>query len=338
MGFMAAEMPPVSGPLPLHDTAVMDGWAFRALDLTGASAYAPVPLRAAPVWVEAGNAMPEGCDCVLEADLVDSSGAMAQAFAEAVPGKGIRRAGTDMGAGNPPVLPGRRLSALDLLVLRSAGLDEAAVRVPRLRMIDIAATDGGGLTARLMLENVAAAGAAVTGIETAGRVAGSIAKALDGAACDSILLIGGTGGGHRDATAEALAARGALIAHEIALEPGRTAAVGRLGKVPVIALPGAPDQALAGFLTLVLPVLDRLAGRVERRGALLPLARKIASGVGIAELVLLSREPSAWKPIAVGALSLDQMRMADAWLVVPGDSEGYAAGTPVEAFPLRDCR
>ncbi len=41
-------------------------------------------------------------------------------------------------------------------------------------------------------------------------------------------------------------------------------------------------------------------------------------------------------PLATGQLSLDAIAGADAWLAVPGDSEGYAAGTPVGAFPLRE--
>jgi hypothetical protein len=41
-------------------------------------------------------------------------------------------------------------------------------------------------------------------------------------------------------------------------------------------------------------------------------------------------------PIGTGSFSLDQMRSADAWLVVPGDSEGHAPGTPIPAMALRD--
>lgn len=41
-------------------------------------------------------------------------------------------------------------------------------------------------------------------------------------------------------------------------------------------------------------------------------------------------------PIAVGKLSLDAIARADAWLSVPGNREGYAAGTTVGGFPLRD--
>ena len=50
----------------------------------------------------------------------------------------------------------------------------------------------------------------------------------------------------------------------------------------------------------------------------LPLARKIASSVGIAEIVLLEREDGAWMPLAVGDMSLDAIARADAWLLVPG--------------------
>ncbi|WP_159585560.1 molybdopterin-binding protein [Chelativorans xinjiangense] len=336
VGCIAAEMEPLREALPPRSIAVMDGWAFRALDLAGASAYSPVPLRASPVWVEAGDVMPEGCDCVLEADLVDCSGPMAQAFAEAIPGKGIRRAGADMTAGYPATQPGRRISSLDLMVLRSAGLDKVAVRVPRVRVIDVAAANGDRLTALFVHESARTAGAGLTEVETVSRDAKSIAATLDGGPCDLVLLVGGTGAGRTDATAEALAARGALIAHDIALQPGQTAAVGRIGDVRIVALPGAPDQAFAAFLALVQPVLDRLAGRSERGGMVLPLVRKISSAVGIAEVVLVKQEKAGWMPIATGGFSLDQMRLAGVWLIIPGDSEGHAAGTPVEAFPLRE--
>ena len=150
------------------------------------------------------------------------------------------------------------------------------------------------------------------------------------------LTVGGSGVGRTDATVTALAQRGEVIAHGIALQPGRTSAIGRIGKTPVIALPGAPDQAFAAWWTLVLPVLDRLSGRRPRKSLNLPLARKIASGVGIAEIVLLERKQGLWVPLAVGDLSLEAIARAEAWLAVPGGSEGFAAGAPVDAYMLRE--
>jgi molybdopterin biosynthesis enzyme len=151
-----------------------------------------------------------------------------------------------------------------------------------------------------------------------------------------LVTIGGSGIGRTDATIAALAKRGEVIAHGIALQPGRTAAAGRIGNIPVIALPGAPDQALAAWWPLVLPVLDLMSGLLPRPGATLPLKRKIASSVGLTELVLLEKMEGGWMPLAVGDLSLASIARADAWLAVPAGSEGFAAGTPVDAYMLRD--
>ena len=154
--------------------------------------------------------------------------------------------------------------------------------------------------------------------------------------CDLLITTGGSGVGRRDATVLALAGRGEVLAHGIALQPGRTSAVGRVGRTPVVVLPGAPDQALAAWWTLALPVFDRLSGRRLRKTVNLPLARKIASSVGIADIVLLERKQDMWATLAVGELSLEAIARAEAWLVVAGGSEGFAAGSPVDAYMLRD--
>lgn len=338
LGRIGAAMPPLGDARPARDIAKTDGWAFRALDLAGASTYSPLPLLAVPPWVDAGTPMPQGCDCVLEPGLVDASGPMAQVFGEAPPGQGVRRAGEDIGADRPPVIAGARLCAADLLVAQSAGIADIAVRVPHIRMLNIAAPTGETLTARFMADCAKACGVVVGDIESVVRDATSLARRLDRQGGDLVILVGGTGAGRADVVAEGLAACGALRAHNIALEPGRTAAIGRLDAMPVVALPGAPDQAFAAFLALVQPVLDRLSARSARRGAILPLARKISSTVGVAEIVLLKQEQDSWGLLAIGDFSLEAMRSADAWLAIPGSSEGYAAGTPVRAFLLNDPR
>jgi molybdopterin molybdotransferase len=334
LGSVAADMPPLQA-FPAFDAAAADGWAFRARDLVGASSYSPLPLPGSPAWVEAGDRMPEDCDCIVDSDLVEQTGTLFQVSAEAIPGQGVRRFGGDIPDGSSPIVAERRIRALDLLTARAAGLETLAVRRPRLRVINIP-TIGNSVTAQLIAESARAAGADVVCAEASGRDASAIAKAFDAESCDLIVTIGGTGVGRTDATIAALAQRGALLAHGIALQPGRTAAIGRIAKSAVIALPGAPDQALAGWWTLALPVLDRLSGRQPRRMATLPLARKIASGVGIAEIVLLKKTDDAWIPLATGDLALETIARADAWLAVPAGCEGYAVGTPVDAHMLRD--
>ncbi|WP_315928949.1 molybdopterin-binding protein [Mesorhizobium sp. SP-1A] len=334
-GRVAAETAVLATPLPERNKAVLDGWALRSLDLAGASSYSPVPLPNAPVWVEAGQELPDGCDCVLRADMVDCTGPFAQAFAEAPPGEGIRRAGEDIAAGRPLVVAGRRLDAADLLALRALGHETIPVRVPRVLLLDVAARDKNSLTSQFIGELLEGEGADVS-FENCPRDAASIAGALDDRECDMIVTIGGTGSGHGDATADALRMREALIAHGIALRPGQTAAVGKLGAIPVVALPGAPDHAFAVYHALVRPALDRLAGRLAGSGVALPLARKISSMVGIAEIALVRWDNSSWLPLSVGDLPLDHLRLADAVVVLASGSEGHAAGTQLEAFLLRD--
>jgi molybdopterin molybdotransferase len=329
---IAAEMPPLPA-YPPHDVAASDGFAFRANDLVGASSYSPLALAASPVWVEAGDAIPGGCDCVLDSDSVDRSGPLALVLAEAIPGQGVRRAGGDIAAGSVVTEAGRRVVARDLMIARAAGIERLRVRRPRLRIVNI---PGGRVTADLIAESARAAGAEVLKVTAAARDAASIAGAFDGPAADLILTIGGSGVGRTDATVAALAERGEVFAHGIALQPGRTSAVGRVGKTPVVALPGAPDQAFAAWWTLALPVLDRLSGRRPRGTIKLPLARKIASSVGIAEIVLLERKQGVWMTLAVGELSLDAIARAEAWLTVPSGAEGFAAGMPVDAYMLRE--
>jgi molybdopterin molybdotransferase len=303
-------------------------------ELLISSAHRPIrrcrwrPLR---LWVEAGDGMPEGCDCVIDADSIDQTGSMAQALVEAIPGQGVRRGG-DIAANSAVITSGRRLRPLDLLVARAAELHQSNVRRPRLSVINIPGPSSNATTAQLISDDARAAGANVIFSDATGREAASVAKAVEVSGFDMLITVGGTGVGRTDATIAALGQRGEIVAHGIALQPGRTSAVGWIAKIPVIALPGMPDQALAAWWMLGLPVLDRLAGLSPRERVTLPLARKIASSVGLAEIVLLERTEGHWMPLATGDLSLGAIARADAWVPVPGGSEGFAAGTPVDGY------
>jgi molybdopterin molybdotransferase len=325
LGCVAAEMPPIEG-CPPFDLAAADGWAFPALDLVGASSYAPLLPTVSPRWVEVGDVMPQGCDCVVDIDAVDASGPIVQVLAEGFPGQGVRRAGSDIAAGSVPVAGGHPIRSLDLLRARAAGQKSLMVRRPRLHLVNMAVTPDDDLTALLIAGLAQAAGAAVT--QSRATFPGSDVG-------DLLVCIGGTGVGRRDATVRTLARSGVRLAHGIALRPGRTSAVGMMGTIPVVALPGAPDQALAAWWTLALPVLDRLAGRLPRSATTLVLARKIASAVGVMEIALLRQTGAKWLPLAVGELSLDAIAGADAWCAIPAESEGFAAGALVDAYMLK---
>ncbi|WP_314959341.1 molybdopterin-binding protein [Bradyrhizobium cosmicum] len=325
---------PLLAAHPPRDSAAADGWALCANDIVGASAYSPLPLATAPVWVDAGEPMPPGCDCVLDADAVEVSGPLAQVLAEGVTGQGVRRAGSDIAGRVPAAAEGQLIDPAALLLARAAGVEKLAVRQPRLCIVNV--PGAAAVTTSMIAEIARAAGLHVKTREAAARDAASIAQAFVDLACDLVVTIGGSGVGRRDAAVNALARHGDVLAHGLALQPGRTAAVARPGKVPAVALPGSPDHALAAWLALVLPLVDRLSARLPRRQVTLPLARKIASSVGIAEIALLVEEHKTWMPLAVGEWPLQAIARADAWLLIPASDEGFAAGVPVDAYLTRE--
>lgn len=330
-GCISAGMPLLPA-YPPGDIAAVDGWALRANDLVGASSYSPLPLTELPAWVEAGDAMPVGCDCVLDADAVEASGLLAQVLAEGVPGQGVGRSGRDIAESSPAAAAGYRIGAAALLLAHVAGCEKLSVRRPRLRVVNV---PGATATMQMIAGLARAAGLDVSEHEAGARAAASIAAALDVSACDLLLTIGGSGVGRGDATVTALAQRGAEFVHGLALQPGRTAAAGQLGTVPVVALPGAPTPALAVWFALVHPLIERLTA-LPRRAVTLPLGRKITSNVGIAEIALLAEEHKTWMPLAVGEWPLHAIARADGWLLIPASHEGFAAGEPADAYLMRE--
>jgi len=336
IGCVAAELPKTVTSLPPFNVAISDGWAMRARDLAGASSYAPLPLQAVPTWVEGGDRLPEDCDCVIDESALERNGPIFQVVTEAIPGEGIRRIGGDFAAGATVITAGRPVAVADLIAARASGRDTLPVRRPHVRVVGVRSRDGSSTSAEFIAAAVREAGARVTLTTTAARDVASIGSVIGDGAGDLLLLVGGSGVGSNDATVTALAAAGRVAAHGLAINPGRTTAVGHVGSVPVVVIPGAPAHALAAWLALARPVLDRLTLRAPRQAIVRPLARKIASEIGFSELVLLKTIDGKWMPLAGGDLPLGQIAAADACLIVPGASEGYAEGAQIAALPLRE--
>jgi molybdopterin biosynthesis enzyme len=62
---------------------------------------------------------------------------------------------------------------------------------------------------------------------------------------------------------------------------------------------------------------------------MLPLGRKVTSTIGLAELIPVGCGYGMAEPLASSYLSLGSLARSDGWIVVPAESEGFAAGTLV---------
>jgi molybdopterin molybdotransferase len=189
-------------------------------------------------------------------------------------GANRRFAGEDMKRGNLVLAPGRRLRPQEIGLAASLGLTQLTVR-RRLRVAVFSTGDevrepGGELppgtifdsnryTLRALLENLACA---VTDLGILPDDPESVRAALAGAAKhhDLVLTSGGVSSGDEDHVKAAVEALGKLHFWRLAIKPGRPVAMGQLGLVPFMGLPGNPVAVMVTFLLLARPLILLLSG------------------------------------------------------------------------------
>jgi molybdopterin biosynthesis enzyme len=315
---------------PAQAIALRDGFAVDAGAIADAGPYTPVPLTLTARRIDAGDPMPDGTDAVLQLDAVVLRGKSAQATTTVVPGEGVLLAGGDAVPQMPLRRAGQRLRAVDIAAIPAANVQAAAVREPS---IGVALGGVGGAA----VINAALSMLVHLIFEAGGNVPNNpvaLAAALADEKTDAIMAVGGTGSGRRDGAVQELARVGQVEAHGIAICPGETAAFGFVGRRPVLLLPGRIDAALAVWLLLGRHIVAKLAGgKVEDMPVTLPLRRKVTSSIGMTELIPVRCENGMAEPVGSGYLSLTALSGSDGWIVIPPDSEGFAAGSQVAVNP-----
>jgi molybdopterin biosynthesis enzyme len=307
--------------------ALRDGFAVRADSTLDASSYAPVPLTPVPPRVALGEPLPAGADAVAAPDAVTVQNGRAEISAAVAPGEGVLTPGADAPAGALR-LAGARLRRIDVALLQAHGVERVTIREPRLRVVRAGA--GGFIDT--------AAGLVASAIESEGGIAIADGTALEAALqtedADAVVCIGGTGEGRDDRSVRTLARLGRVAFHGIGIAPGETTAFGFMGHRPVLLLPGRFDAALAGWLTVGRRLLARLCFRlIEEQPYSAELMRKVASPLGLAEVVPVRRRFAQIEPLAGSYLSTQTLARSDGWILVPADSEGYPAGAKVPVRP-----
>jgi molybdopterin molybdotransferase len=327
---------------PGADVASHDGYAARAADVEAADPYAPLPLQPSEgsVWhpgtaclIAAGGTMPAGTDAVLPFDAVEPLAGSLAATAPAAPGSGVRRQGSEALAGRQILPQGRQLRSTDPAFL--AALDAttvAVVRRPVVALLVIGPKSGDADLLGPTLETlITRDGGDVRHIPVPDDLPAVLARAA--AASDLLIVAGRTGCGADDDTAQALRSAGGMLAiHGVATQPAGSTGLGQCGTTPVLLLPGDPPAGMAAYLLLAAPVVRRLGGlSAPAPAAMVPLHRKIASAIGVVELVFVRLQDGSAVPLAADSLA---PLHADGYVVVPEPGEGFAAGTLVPFHPF----
>ncbi|ACI49946.1 molybdenum cofactor synthesis domain protein [Gluconacetobacter diazotrophicus PA1 5] len=274
---------------PPADISAMDGYAVQAahcragttLPVIGESpAGHPFPGVVTPdgcVRIYTGSVMPNGADSVLIQENATESDGRMTASADAQAGRHIRRRGQDFALGQIVVAPGRLLLAREVGLIAAA--NHAWVPVHRKPTVAILATGDeialpgetiapGGIAnsnAPMLAALVRACGGTPVMLPIARDDEAEIARLAQGVeSADLLLTVGGASVGRYDLVQRALERIGLSVNFwKIAMRPGKPLMHGRIGRVPVLGLPGNPVAAMICAIVFAMPAIRVLAGRSD---------------------------------------------------------------------------
>ena len=347
---------------PPFPVSAMDGYAVRSAD-GGAqrrvigTAPAGHPFTGAvgageAVRIFTGGVMPDGADAVVIQEDAQLIGDTVSFAAEAVAPHHVRAAGMDFKAGDVLAAKGRRLTARDCVLLAAGDIAQARVRRrPRVAIISIGdelsrpgekrmpggivASSGYGLSAMIH-----AWGGAPCDFGVLQDNEEEIATVAD-ADADLLITLGGASVGDHDLVQKALGTKDfALAFWKVAMRPGKPLIFGKLGKTPLLGMPGNPVSTLVCAILFVRPAIAAMLGTGCKTTTLSArlLADLPANGSRQdylrAKLDLRGGEYWAEAFAVQDSSMLTTMAQADALIVRPPDAPAAKAGDRVDVIPL----
>jgi len=309
--------------VPSFDRSNFDGFAVQAADTFGASEEVPRRLALRPeaittaveptlpvapgtcVPIATGAMLPRGADAVVMVEHTDVDGQAVMVRRAVSPGQGVTFAGTDVTVGEIVLRAGDLLTSRETGVLAAIGAGQ--VRVWRRPSVGILSTGdeliepGQAMSPGLVYDsNARILADAVRELGAVPRMFGIVPDDADqlqsrlGAAlqdCDVVLLSGGTSKGGGDFSYQVVGRlrNPGIVAHGVALKPGKPICLAVTQGKPVVILPGFPTSAIFTFHEFVAPVIRLLGGRPKearaRVRARLPV--KVISEIGRTEYLLV---------------------------------------------------
>jgi putative molybdopterin biosynthesis protein len=309
--------------VPSFDRSNVDGFAVVAADTFGASEEIPRRLRLASeiihtgivpttelkrgdaVAIATGGMMPRGADAVVMVEHAHVEGQELRVGRAVTAGSGVSFAGTDITSGETVLRRGQILASRDTGVLAAIGVKSVDVwRRPIVAIIstgdEIIAPGDPMQPARVYDSNAQVLADAVRELGAEPRRLGIIRDDIDALrtrltealeAADAVLLSGGTSKGAGDVSYRVVAelTDPGIVAHGVALKPGKPICLAATGGRPVVVLPGFPTSAIFTFHEFVAPVLTSMAGRgiQERAVVQATLSGRVNSVIGRTEYLLV---------------------------------------------------
>ncbi|MGA5817009.1 molybdopterin molybdotransferase MoeA [Kitasatospora sp. NPDC094028] len=351
LGHTLAEPLTALTDLPAFDTSAMDGWAVAGPGpwrvagqvLAGRTEVAPLDDGAA-VQIATGAQLPPGATAVLRREHGRVDGALLHACGPGplTTGQDVRPRGQECRRGEELLPAGAPVGPAVLGLAAACGHDRLSVhRRPVVQLLVLgdellaSGVPRPGLVrdalGPLLPPWLRAAGAEVAEVRCVRDDFGLLRDALRHSGADVVITTGGTAAGPVDFLHRALAEAGArLLVDGVAVRPGHPMLLAELpGGRHLVGLPGNPLAAVAGLVTLALPLLHARSGRSAEGPAAAPAAVALPGHPVDTRLLPVRRTAEGVRPLAFdGPAMLRGLALAEALAVVPPG--GVAAGETVE--------
>jgi molybdopterin molybdotransferase len=354
--------------VPPADNSAVDGFAVigadipetgtRTLEVVGdlpaGSIFASVLAEGQAVRIMTGAPMPAGADTVYPKEVVSCRGRVLT-IGPLPRGVNVRSRGEDVQAGAVILARGKPLRPQELGVAASLGLPQLVVhqrpRVAILSTGDELAEPGEERKPGQIFDSnrfslrglVEASGGTVIDYGIAPDAFEALHERLSEAArsADIVLTSGGVSVGDYDLVKAVLQEAGGIDFWQVAMQPGRPLAVGRIGTAHFFGLPGNPVASMLTFHLFVRPVLWKLAGRcdlfpVRFRARTLEAMRKKTGRLEFKRGVLAYDE-GEWIVRTTGPQGsgiLTSMTLANCFIVIDEDRGDVHPGDTVWVEPL----
>jgi len=333
--------------VPAIHLSAMDGIAVRSAETLGASEQNPVTLPDA-ARVNTGNIVPAGYDAVVMIEDVWVDGETYTVRKPVSPWQHIRPVGEDIGESEMILPSHHRIRPQDVGALANYGVTEVKVLNVRAGLIPTGSelVPAGVMPppGKVVESNtlMAASVLAEAGVEAhrypivpddPDRIRDAVRRGV--AENDILFVSAGSSAGTRDYTADIVRDLGEVLAHGVAIKPGKPVIVGRVEGKPVIGLPGYPLAAATVLRELVMPLVARYGLPVREPGHVAArLTTSLQSDIGTDEFVLLSVGKIGDRWVAVpqsrgAGIQMSAVR-ANGYLRIPEDMEGAEAGKTVD--------
>ena len=273
-------------------------------------------------------------------------------------GSNRRNAGEDVEKGSVVVEAGRRLRAQEVGVAASVGRSEVAVYRPLRAAVfstgDEVRDPGGDAPEGCIFDAnryavialLEGLGAEVTDFGILEDDTEAISGALKDAAPGHDLLVtsGGVSAGEEDHVRDAVENLGKIHFWRLAIKPGRPIALGQVGNVAFLGLPGNPVAAMVTFMVIGRPLVLLLSGMAEVTRPRFPVEagfdyKKKPGRREWARVKLESNgdgRPVAMKCHSSGAGILTSMVEADGLVELPEDTEALEKGAMIDFLPFNE--